>query len=145
MAQLYHYMEKYQKSDACFEAALDIDPKDALAINNYAYFLALRNDQLEKALSMAEFATKTHPLNPHYQDTKGMVLGKMGRLEEALSTLRIALQAGGDRYPEILENYGDLLYQSGQQEEALMQWKKALEVLNAPSETLERKIQTGRP
>lgn len=145
MAQLYHYMEKYQKSDACFEAALDIDPKDALAMNNYAYFLSLRNDQLEKALSMAEFATKTHPLNPHYQDTKGIVLGKMGRLEEALTALRIALQAGGDKYPEILENYGDLLYQSGQQEEALVQWKKALEVLNAPSETLERKIQTGRP
>ena len=145
MAQLYHYMENHRMSDSCFEAALDIDPKDALSMNNYAYFLWLRGENLEKALSMAEFATKTFPFNPHYQDTKAVILGKLGRMDEALQVMQTAIVAGGDKYPEILENYGDLLHQGGRQEDAILQWKKALEAAGGTSEILEKKIQTGRP
>ena len=43
----------------------------------------------------------------------------------------------------ILENYGDILYKTGEEEKALEQWKKAKE-LGSDSETLDKKIKTKR-
>lgn len=145
MGQLYHYMGEYSRSDSAYEAALDIEPQDALAMNNYAYFLALRGEQLEKALSMADFATRIYPRNPHYLDTRSLVLSKMGRYEEALECIKKALEVGGNKFAEIIENYGDILYATGQAEAAMEEWKKAASMLNTPSESLNRKIETGKP
>src|SRR5690606_8691962 len=98
-----------------------------------------------KALSMADFATRIYPRNPHYLDTRSLVLSKMGRYEEALECIKKALEVGGNKFAEIIENYGDILYAAGQAEAAMEEWKKAASMLNTPSESLNRKIETGKP
>ena len=44
---------------------------------------------------------------------------------------------------EVLEHYGDVLYKTGEVEEALEQWKKAKE-LGGDSKTLKKKIKSKK-
>ena len=44
----------------------------------------------------------------------------------------------------IYEHYGDILYRSGEHQEALKMWKKAAEMGGGVSEELNDKIQSGK-
>ncbi|MDW8157252.1 MAG: tetratricopeptide repeat protein, partial [Bacteroidia bacterium] len=56
LGDCYHYLALYEKSDANFKKALERDPNNALALNNYAYFLALRKERLEEAMLLVNRA-----------------------------------------------------------------------------------------
>ena len=43
----------------------------------------------------------------------------------------------------VLENYGDILYRCGEPEEALIMWKKAMEIGGEITDELKQKIETG--
>jgi len=47
-----------------------------------------------------------------------------------------------DLSAEVVEHYGDVLFQTGEKEKALEQWKKAKE-LGGDSPELDKKIKTG--
>src|SRR5690606_38184823 len=49
LGDAYFYSRAYDRSDAAFDEALKIDSDNTYVLNNYAYYLSLRNENLSKA------------------------------------------------------------------------------------------------
>ena len=134
----YNALGNYQKSDASYEKALQIEPGNEYALNNYSYYLSLRGEKLEIAESMSASLIEKHPDNSSFLDTHGWVLYKSGKLKEAKKVFERAVKlngAGGI----IFEHYGDVLFKLGRKDEALAQWQRAKEVGSA-SDLIDKKI-----
>ena len=110
-----------------YKKALKYNPDNVLVLNNWAYFLSVEGKQLERALQMAERVTELTERNPPYMDTHAWILFRMGRLEEARQLMRQAVALDGQKSPELLLHYGDILHALGEQFMAETYWKKALE------------------
>jgi tetratricopeptide (TPR) repeat protein len=139
LAEAWRNLGDYKKSDEYFEKALQMEPENIMILNNYGYYLALREEKLEKAEKMSKKTITAEPENPTYLDTYAWILFKSGKLDEARDYMMKALENGGDNDPDILEHYGDILQKIGNHEEALKYWLKAKEN-GAESEELEKKL-----
>ena len=123
LGDTYNSLKEYKKSDEAYEAVLAHDADNAHVLNNYSYFLSLRNENMQKAREMSERLIKQHPNNPTYLDTYAWVLYKLGQYDEARKYLEQAVAISDDA--TIVEHYGDVLYKLGKKEEAVSQWQKA--------------------
>jgi tetratricopeptide (TPR) repeat protein len=126
-----------------FEKALALNPTDEQVLNNYAYFLALAGQELEKALDMAQRVVKKHPKNATYLDTLAWVLYQLKRYSEAALHLDEAIKIEKAPSGVLMEHYGDILYRLGKVEEAVGWWKKAKESPEG-SDSLAQKIKDQR-
>ena len=137
----YHFFGNDKKSDECYEKSLDLIPDNVLVLNNYSYYLSLRQKDLEKAERMSKQCVELSPNQPTYQDTYGWVLYKLKRFNEAEEWLKKAVE-GDSKSPVIIEHYGDVLYQLNHKKEALEYWKKAKNI-GGDSELLNKKVREG--
>ena len=135
----YNSLGKFEKSDSAFDQALELQPGNALVMNNYSYYLSLRNEFLEKAEELSRKSNELSPNNVSFQDTYGWIKYQMGEYEDAADWLKKAMDNGGARSAVILDHYGDALFQLGKVEEAVESWMKAKE-LGIDSEIIDRKI-----
>lgn len=142
LGDAYNESKNYAKSDQAYDKALSIEPDDAGTLNNYAYYLSLRKEQLEKAERMSKRSNELVPGQASYQDTYAWVLFQLGRYADARLWLEKAL-ASGSRDGVILEHYGDILFELGEKEEAMKNWRMAKEAGDA-SELIDRKINEGK-
>ncbi|MFO8054542.1 MAG: tetratricopeptide repeat protein [Bacteroidales bacterium] len=141
LAENHHQAGNHEKSDKYFEKALQIKPDDPIILNNYAYYLALRKQNLDKALEMSNQVIKQQPNNATYLDTYGWILFQQEKYKKAEKALGKALENNGKESAAILEHYGDCMYMLNNETRAVKYWKKALEKSDAPQE-LEEKINT---
>ncbi len=132
IADAYHELGENKKSDAAFDEVLELDPGNLLAMNNYAYYLSLRSENLDLALEMIQKVVMLDSRNPSYLDTYGWVLYQMERYEEAEVQLRKALDIT-QRSAEILEHYGQTLIKLGKLSEGNNYLEKANEIRNKES------------
>ena len=115
---------------SCYDAydrSLRYHEDNALVLNNYAYFLALDGEQLDRALVMAERAVELTGNNPTYLDTQAWVLFRSGRTAEAKKIMQQAIALDGRTSTELLVHYGDILYALNEKFLAETYWRKALE------------------
>ena len=103
---------------------LDQDPDHADSLNALGYTLADRNERLDEALTYIARALKLKPDNPAILDSMGWVLYRQGDLAGAARYLRKALALSQD--DEIAAHLGEVLWVSGQQEDARAVWREAL-------------------
>jgi tetratricopeptide (TPR) repeat protein len=143
LADAYYQLKDYKKSDAYFDEILALEPDNAGILNNYAYFLAVRGEHLNRALQMTERSNQLQPNNPTFLDTKAWVLFKKGDYPAALQVMEIISTLNGLTNGEVLEHYGDILYKNQQPEKALEFWKKAQEMGDA-SDHITQKIKEQR-
>jgi tetratricopeptide (TPR) repeat protein len=129
-------------SDQAYDRALVINPLNVTVLNNYAYYLSLRGEKLEKAEEMSRQAVEQSPDVSAYLDTYAWIMYKKGRYEEALVWIEKAMDSLTEDNGVILEHYGDILYKLGQKESALEYWKKAQEAGEA-SDFIDRKVAEG--
>ncbi len=142
LGDVFHYLEDFEKSDEHYEKALAIDPDNIQVLNNYAYYLSIRKENIDKALKMGKKLMEKAPENPTYLDTYGWILYADGQYKEALKYLEKAALNSDDG--TIAEHYGDVLYRTGDKEKALIQWKKALDAGGSENEdVLKKKIASG--
>ncbi|OQA02197.1 MAG: tetratricopeptide repeat protein [Bacteroidetes bacterium ADurb.Bin408] len=139
LGECYNHLKKYPESDAAFENALKIAPENIGILNNYSYYLSLRNEKLDKAKNMSKKANEIKPDISSYQDTYAWILFRLGEYNDALIWIEKAIANKGDKNYIILEHYGDILFLLNKKENALEQWKKSKELGN-PSDTLKNKI-----
>ncbi|MET4141572.1 tetratricopeptide repeat protein [Pedobacter sp. UYP1] len=130
---------KVAAADQAFEKAVGLDPQNFLIMNNYAYYLALRNENLDKAETLITVAAKALPKDASVADTYALILLKKGKYALAKSWIEKALQNNEAENSVYLEHYGDVLFHTGSPEEALVQWKKSWDAGN-DSPLLKRKI-----
>jgi tetratricopeptide (TPR) repeat protein len=139
LGDTYFQLKDHEHSDEAYEKALKIEPSNALVLNNYAYYLSLRNINLEKAEQMAKKAVELDPGNGSNQDTYGWVLFKLGRYEGAKEWIDKAIQSG-EESAVVLEHYGDVMWKLGDKKNAVKYWEKAGKA-GEGSEFLQKKIQ----
>ena len=122
-----------------YERSLSIAPGNTGTMNNYAYFLSLCGKDLDKAESMAAKAVYSNPNNSTFIDTYAWVFFKKKNYDMALLYIKSAIDNADSPSADILEHYGDILYMTGDKENAVTQWEKALE-LNPTKDVLQRKV-----
>ncbi|MEQ8520359.1 MAG: tetratricopeptide repeat protein [Cytophagales bacterium] len=137
LGDTYNSLEMFEKSDAVYEEALSINPNNEHVLNNYSYYLSLREEDLDKAEEMCEKLMQMSPDNSTYLDTYAWVLYKLKKYDEALKYIEKAVNDSESGV--VHEHYGDILFQLGRKDEALEAWKKATEYEDA-SEEIDRKI-----
>ncbi|NUN99650.1 MAG: tetratricopeptide repeat protein [Saprospiraceae bacterium] len=143
LGKTYAEAGKTAPSNEAFEAALALHAKSAEALSAYAYCLAQRGENLDRAKQMAAMANDLAPEQARIQDAYGWVLYRSKDLQGAKTWIGKALANGGDRHPLILEHYGDVLYLLKDPENAFQYWTKAKEK-GSRSKTLDKKITDRR-
>ena len=139
LGDTYYRMKNFRLSDENYEKALKFDPENSYVLNNYAYYLSLRNEKLEKAETMSAKSLILDPDNPANMDTYGWVLYKLGRYSEAAVWVKKAVAATPKPDADLLEHLGDIYFKQGDIENALIQWQNAKEA-GSTSEFLDKKI-----
>jgi tetratricopeptide (TPR) repeat protein len=139
LGDTYFQLKEHAKSDEAYEKVLKIEPDNSVVLNNYAYYLSLRNERLDKAEAMAKKAVELDPDNGPNMDTYGWVLFKLGKYAEAKEWIGKAIAKREDS-AVVTEHYGDVLWMLGEKKEAVKYWEKALKI-GQGSEFLERKVQ----
>lgn len=92
LGDLYHEQGDEEKAFDAYERTLRNDPDNVLVLNNYAYYLAVKNQDLDKALEMSTKAIAAEPDNPTYLDTHAWVLYMRGDYKEAEKHMKKALK-----------------------------------------------------
>ncbi|HBB26053.1 MAG TPA: hypothetical protein DCZ59_07270 [Bacteroidetes bacterium] len=123
---LYDRNRRTDSSDACYEKALSIDPRNPFVCNNYAYSLCLRGTDLPRALQLSQISLEIEPENPAYLDTYAWILFHLKRYDQAEQAAKSAIAFGGNATH--YEHYGQILEAMGQTDAAVNAWRKALEL-----------------
>lgn len=139
LGDAYHDLKKYPESDDAFENAIRLNPNDLYALNNYAYYLSLRKDKLDRAAELAKKATDLDPANASFLDTYGWVLYQQGAFKDAAVWVEKALANGAGKSGTVLEHYGDIQFRLGDEKKAMEYWQKA-KATGEGSELLDKKI-----
>lgn len=137
IGDIYSQIEDTVKAIECYERALELDPINSGALNNYAYFLAQRGEDLDRAEQMAALALKDEPDNANFIDTYAWVFFAKKDYAKALQYIKSAVEKDEDNH--LLEHYGDILWFNDEKEAAVEQWTKALEE-DPDNELLQRKV-----
>lgn len=138
LGDAWNTKKEYAKSDSCFEEALKITPDDAGMLNNYAYFLSLRNLHLDRAEKMSKRSLELQPNTKSFLDTYGWILYQLKNYDEAKTYLQKAEQADGETDATIYEHIGDVYLKLNDQNKALYYWKQAKEKSEAPEELIKK-------
>lgn len=137
MGDTYSEMNDTAKTIECYERALQLNPINSGALNNYAYYLAQRAEDLDRAERMAALAIKDEPDNANFIDTYAWVFFAKKDYKMALLYIKSAIEKDDDNH--LLEHYGDILWFNDEKEAAVEQWSKALEQ-DPDNELLQRKV-----
>ncbi len=116
LGDTYHSLKDTTESDKAYEKSLSLKNDNAYVLNNYAYYLSLRNQDLDKAETMSKKAVTLDPKNSSFQDTYGWVLYKLHRYDDARTWVGKALEDKDSVSSEVMEHYGDILYKLGDTE-----------------------------
>ena len=132
---VYYKMDRHEEAFLQYDSALVYNRDNVLCLNNYAYFLSLKNQDMDKAEEMSYRSIKAEPDNKTYLDTYAWILFMQEKYEEAQqymdkvvpreSTEKFLLT---DEYTSsvILEHAGDIAWMNGEQERATFLWRLAL-------------------
>jgi len=143
LGDAYNATQKYELSDSCFEKALKILPDDATTLNNYAYYLSLRKNKLDKAEKMSKKSLQLQPDSKSFLDTYGWILYQQGKYTEAKDYIEKAIKAGGQEDGTLYEHLGDIYYKLNEVDKAKENWKKAKEK-GEDSPLLNKKMNEGK-
>jgi len=142
LGDLYHEAGNREQSFSMYDKVLKLDPTNLPVLNNYAYYLSLRQEKLERALEMSRITIEREPNNSTYLDTYGWILHLLGQTTQAKDIFRQALAYGGKESAEILDHYGDVLNALNEPLMAIVYWQQSYEI--EPREETMKKIETNR-
>lgn len=135
----YHSLKNTEESDKAYEKSLSLKYDNPYVLNNYAYYLSVRNTNLKQAEIMSKKSLELDSLNYSFMDTYGWILYRLGHYQDAKFWVGKALKEKEQSSAEVLEHYGDILYRLGETDKALEYWQKA-KTTGPGSEFLDKKI-----
>lgn len=129
----YSAMDNWDNAFSAYEESIKLDPNNATALNNYAYYLSLKGDQLDKAEEMAKKAINlaendsnaTDASRASYFDTLGWIYYKKEDYETARQYIQRSLDLGSTS-AEVMEHMGDVMDKLNRPNKAREWWQKAL-------------------
>lgn len=125
---IFNTMKVYDESDSSFDKALQLNPGNATVLNNYAYYLSVRNQRLSDAERMSKKSLEIRPGEGTFLDTYGWILYQQGKYQQALTYIQKAVDAArGTADATLWEHMGAVYYKLGEPAKAVDAWKKAKE------------------
>jgi tetratricopeptide (TPR) repeat protein len=85
---------------SAFRKVTEMEPNNAIALNNLAYLLTDYAHQADEGMKVAQKALELAPGNPDIQDTLGWALYQKGLYQNAVSQLQAAIAKGGGPRPQ---------------------------------------------
>lgn len=128
LGDIYYSLGEYPKSDQYFEIAISLDSLNLVALNNYSYYLARREVNLDVAKQYSLRAIENDPDNASFLDTHAWVLYKLEEYSDAVKFIELAYMKGGNYRYEIVQHYGEILIKLERFQEAETFFNKALEL-----------------
>jgi tetratricopeptide (TPR) repeat protein len=92
-ANIYLSLRDYDRAIADYTQALDLLPNEPLLLNNRCWARALQGRDLEDALADCGELVRRQPNWATAHDTRGFVLLRLGRLDEAIGEFDVSLNA----------------------------------------------------
>lgn len=127
LAGLYEEAGEHDKAIALYRRLLEIAPDNAVVLNNLAFALAVRENNLEEALPMAEKAYALSKQNPNMADTLGWIHHLAGQNDRAVELLEEAVR-GQSRNAEIHLHFAIVSAETGDTLAAEVALRRALEI-----------------
>lgn len=128
LAEIYRDKLDHSNSDKYFEEILAVDNENLMIRNNYGYYLALRNEKLDRALELSELTVLRDPKNATYLDTYGWILFKIGKIKEARTYVEYAIRYGAYNNAEVLDHYGEIMLKLDKCKDTIEAWERIIEV-----------------
>ena len=125
MGDLLHQKGLAREAFEAYDSCLQWKDDNIMCLNNYAYYLSERGEQLEKAEQMSFRTLKADPKNATYLDTYAWILFMQKRYAEAKVYIEQALQNDSDVSAVIVEHAGDIYIMNKEPERALELWRQA--------------------
>jgi len=139
LGDCYHEMQNIKGSDEAYDKSLSYNADNKFTLNNYAYYLSIRGEQLDKAAQMAKHANELEPGNASFEDTYAWILFKQKNYKDAKVWIEKALAHNKNKSAVETEHYGDILFYLGDAGAAVQNWQKAKDY-GAHSPVLDKKI-----
>lgn len=147
IGDIYHEMGENEKSYECYDKAVNYNPQNYNALNNFAYYLCLEQRDLPKAESMALKVVQKYPDNPTYLDTYAWVLYLEGSYVLADFYQQKAVDCVDPNTTDncaLYDHFGDIKVKNGDLKGAVEQWKKALNCSDCDKpEEIQKKIDSA--
>ncbi len=127
MGDILHQKGLAEEAFAAYDSCLQWKDDNIGCLNNYAYYLSERGEQLTKAEEMSFKTVKAEPKNATYLDTYAWILFMQERYAEAKIYIDQALQNMEDSLGNevIVEHAGDIYAQNDDMDRALSLWLDA--------------------
>lgn len=125
MGDLLYEKGRAAEAYAAYDSCLQWEDDNIGCLNNYAYYLSVNGDSLDKAEKMSYRTVKAEPKNATYLDTYAWILFMQGRYAEAKIYIDQAVQNDSDSSAVILEHAGDIHAKAGDIDGAVELWARA--------------------
>jgi tetratricopeptide (TPR) repeat protein len=132
-AMMAEKMSNMPAMESLLRQVIKLKPDYYSAYNALGYSFADRNVNLPEAKALIQKALEFAPEDPFISDSLGWVEYRMGNKAEAERIFAKAYKAKPDA--EIAAHYGEVLWESGEQEKAKSIWREG-QLLNPDNETL---------
>ena len=128
-----------------YQKAVALDPDNLLALNNFAYYLAEKNRDLDLAERYSAICVRANPDNDTAIDTYAWIFYKKKDYIKAKEWIDQAVELQGDEpAAEILDHAGDIYYMNQEPAKALEFWEKALQA-DPENKDIKAKIKRKSP
>jgi tetratricopeptide (TPR) repeat protein len=124
--------KRYDEAEAAFRKVIDLNAKNAGALNYLGYMLADRNVRLDEAHDLIKKALDLDPDNGAYLDSMGWVFYRQGKADQAEPVLVHALDRLGTD-PTVHDHLGDVYFKLGKTKEAIAQWQASVKEFQTAS------------
>lgn len=132
---VFYKMGKHADAFLQYDSALVYNKDNVLCLNNYAYYLSLRNENMDKAEEMSYRTIKVEPDNRTYLDTYAWILFMQAKYEQAQEYMdKVVPRDSSEQFlmtdlytsTAILEHAGDIAWMNGDAERATYLWQLAV-------------------
>ena len=134
LGDIYYQQQKEQEAFAAYDSALVYMDDNIMCLNNYAYYLSLKGEQLDRAEEMSYRTIRQEPDNITYLDTYAWILFKKEDFAHARTYMDKVvnpertdedLLADKTLMGNLIEHAGDIYAHLDEPETALRLWKLA--------------------
>ena len=139
MGDIYFREKDMPNVNLMYTNALRLNPDDASALNNYAYYLSESGGDLDTALKISRKAIDEDPENSSYLDTYAWILFRKQDYKEALEYQEKAMKFSEGPSVELYEHLGDIQFMNGLPEDAVKSWEQGL-MLDPDNKLLQKKV-----
>ncbi len=126
LAMVAEKLDKLDVAESRLLRLIELKPENAQALNALGYTLVDRTKRIDEGYALIERAHKLSPEDPFILDSMGWALFRQGRLDDAETYLRRAMDARADA--EIAAHLGEVLWAKGERDRARELWQSQLKL-----------------